>query len=103
MCIFISLQFSYGSLIVGLFLFTDIFISFLSLHPPNIGLSIVAAVDYNQLGFFLLANLCTGLVNFSMDTLNANWVVGLTVLCAYMVVLTLVFCVLLKLNIKIKL
>ncbi len=99
----ISLQFSYGTLIVGLFLLTDIVVCLLSRHPSNTSVSIVEAVDYNQLGFFLLANLLTGLVNFSMDTLSADWSIALTVLHVYMAVLALVFCLLLKLNIKIKL
>ena len=105
------LQFSYGALIVGLFLLTDVIVSTLShtsqvprphsLHSASVCL--ISAVDYNQLGFFLLANLFTGLVNFSMDTLSVSWTTGLVILLAYMAVLSFVFCTLYKFNIKIKL
>ena len=51
----------------------------------------ISAVDYNQLAFFLLANVLTGFVNFSMDTLAASVAVGLAVVVLYMLVLAAVF------------
>ena len=100
---------------VGLFLLTDLIAYTLALsshtphtphtpHDPHTScVCVVSAVDYNQLGFFLLANLLTGLVNFTMDTLSATPAIGLTVLAVYMSVLVGVFLTLFKLNIKLKL
>ena len=104
---------------VGLFLLTDLITYTLALsththhtplhtphtpHDPHkLRLCIVSAVDYNQLTFFLLANLLTGLVNITMDTLIATTTTSLAVLTVYMCVLVCVFLVLFKLNIKLKL
>ena len=63
----------------------------------------VSAVDFNQLGFFLLANIFTGLVNFLVDTLNTGATLSLIVLILYMACLMIVFLILHKFNIKIKL
>lgn len=68
-------------------------------RPP---LCTASAVDYNQLAFFVLANLLTGLVNFSMDTLNASALSALVVLLGYMAVLLVTFLVLHRYHIKIK-
>ena len=64
---------------------------------------IVSAVDYNQLGFFLLANLLTGLVNSSLDTLHTRPPLALAVLLSYMCVLVGVFLALHRLQIRLKL
>lgn len=61
-----------------------------------------SAVDYNQLVFFVLANVLTGLVNFSMDTLHADTAVALIVLTVYMAVLLAVFLTLHRFKVKIK-
>ncbi len=62
----------------------------------------VSAVDFNQLGFFLLANIFTGLVNFLVDTLNTGATLSLIILILYMACLMVVFLILHKFNIKIK-
>ena len=62
-----------------------------------------SAVDYNQLGFFVLANILTGLVNFTMDTLHASTVSALAVLLGYMAVMIAVSVVLHRCKLKIKL
>jgi phosphatidylinositol glycan class W len=76
--------------------------------PPTEGAGsphpcIASAVDYNQLLFFLVANVLTGLVNFSMDTLHAGMGVALTVLMVYMATLTALFLTLHRLRVKVKL
>lgn len=105
-------------MILGLFLLTDFIVYTLSLssrsphphlhtphttrepHKPSVCL--VSAVDYNQLAVFLLANLLTGLVNLSMDTLSAGTVTALLVLSGYMALLAAVFSALFTLRFKIK-
>ena len=69
--------------------------------PPP--LCMVSAVDYNQLLFFLLANLLTGLVNFSLDTLHTGPLLALAVLVGYMCVLVSLSLTLHRHRIKIKL
>ena len=61
-----------------------------------------SAVDYNQLVFFVLANILTGLVNFSMDTLHADSAVALIVLTMYMATLLAVFLTLHRFKVKVK-
>ena len=63
----------------------------------------VSAVDFNQLGFFLLANIFTGVVNFLVDTLNASMELSIVILILYMACLMAIFLVLHNLNIKMKL
>ena len=63
----------------------------------------VSAVDYNQLGFFLLANIFTGVVNFAVDTLNSGTVFSVIILVLYMACLMATFTTLHKLKLKIKL
>ena len=69
---------------------------------PERPLCAVSAVDHNQLAFFVLANLLTGLVNFSMDTLSASAPSALLVLLGYMAVLLVAFLTLHRYHIKIK-
>ena len=45
------------------------------------------AIDYNSLGFFLLANVLTGLVNLSMETVNSKGSSSMFILIAYLLVL----------------
>lgn len=68
----------------------------------SVPLCATSAVDYNQLGFFVLANVFTGLVNLSMDTLHASSVSALSVLLAYMALMLLVFVTLHRYKLKIK-
>ena len=63
----------------------------------------VSAVDFNQLGFFLLANVFTGVVNFLIDTLNSSVELSVVILVLYMASLMTIFLVLHKLKVKIKL
>jgi len=48
------------------------------------------AIDYNSLGFFLLANVLTGLVNLSMETVNSKGSSSMFILIAYLLVLQIV-------------
>ena len=70
-------------------------------HTSNI--CIISAIDYNQLFFFVVANLFTGFVNFSVDTLHASVSVSLAVLVVYMMVLVGIFVLLHRFRIKVKL
>lgn len=47
----------------------------------------IAAVNRNQLVYFLLANLLTGLVNFSIQTIFCTPLKGFVVICSYLLVL----------------
>lgn len=113
-----SLQFSYGFMVLSATLTIDLTVLILtgSTHkprPPPYGskvhdhpspepLCAASAVDYNQLAFFVLANVLTGVVNFSVNTLHVGSAVALVVLALYMAVLLMVFSVLHKYKIKIK-
>ncbi len=71
--------------------------------PPPVPQCLVSAVDYNQLPFFLLANVLTGVVNSLVDTLSAGPVVALLVVCCYMAALQVIATILHSNKIKIKL
>ena len=49
--------------------------------------SLLAAVDYNQLVFFLMGNLFTGMINLSMNTLTASTAESATIILGYMLTL----------------
>ena len=131
MCCF-AVQVSYGVMMLAVFLTIDVALHFLSSvlrkplpspHTPPTpsppqphngsdsatkhvrcsNVCFVSAVDFNQLGFFLLANIFTGLVNFLVDTLNTGAMFSIIILIIYMACLMAVFLILHRLNIKIKL
>lgn len=68
----------------------------------NFNVCIVSAMDYNQLFFFVTANVFTGFVNLAVDTLHASALVSLVVLVVYMAALAGVSVLLHWLRIKIK-
>ena len=51
---------------------------------------LISAIDYNQFVYFMLANVLTGLVNFTVDTLSVSSVSAITILVLYMITLSLV-------------
>ena len=51
---------------------------------------LISAIDFNQFTFFMLANLLTGLVNFTVDTLHTSAGPALLILSLYMITLALV-------------
>ena len=61
--------------------------------------SLLAAIDYNQLVFFLMGNLFTGMINLSMNTLTASEAVSLIIILCYMLTLCLFSLVLKHYNI----
>ena len=67
-------------------------------HSSNICL--VSAIDYNQFTFFLLANLSTGLVNMSVDTIYTGPVMSLIILGGHLVFLSIISILLHKFKIK---
>ena len=64
---------------------------------------VISAVDYNQLLFFVAANILTGLVNVSVDTLHAGPLQSLTILLLYMLVIVGTFVLLHTHRTKVKL
>ena len=66
-------------------------------------LCVMSAVNNNQMVIFLLANVLTGAVNFSMNTLEASSLTCVAVLCVYMTSLCAVAVFLYQHNLKIKL
>lgn len=62
---------------------------------------LMSAIDYNQFTFFILANLSTGLVNFTINTLAAGPLVSLCVVILHTLGLSIVIIGLKKLSIKI--
>ena len=61
--------------------------------------SLLAAIDYNQLVFFLMGNLFTGMINLSMNTLTASEAVSMTIILCYMLTLSLLSLVLKHYNV----
>ncbi|XP_042462073.1 uncharacterized protein At4g17910-like isoform X1 [Zingiber officinale] len=70
--------------------------------PYEKSLAIEEAFNQNLLGSFLMANVLTGLVNLSMDTLSASPVTSFTVLLGYSFLLSFVTSILWFCGIKIK-
>ena len=64
---------------------------------------VISAVDYNQLLFFVTANVLTGLVNMVVDTLHTGALQSLTILLLYMLVLVGMFVLLHTQRVKVKL
>ena len=64
---------------------------------------VISAVDYNQLLFFVIANVLTGLVNMVVDTLHTGALQSLTILLLYMLVLVGMFVLLHTQRVKVKL
>ena len=60
--------------------------------PPHVCL--ILALDRHQLGFFLAANVLTGLANVSLDTLGAGPPLALALITGYMLTLTAGFALL---------
>ena len=63
---------------------------------------IVKAVDFNPLLFFLVANLLTGMVNMSVETINTDDIQAVIIIIAYQAVLAVIVKLLYKFNIKMK-
>ena len=55
-----------------------------SLFTPKL----LAAMNFNSMGIFLLANVVTGLVNLSIDTTKCGDVASLLILITYLIVIT---------------
>ena len=61
--------------------------------------SLLTAIDYNQLVFFLMGNLFTGMINLSMNTLTASTAESATIILSYMLTLCVLSVVLKHYNI----
>ncbi|XP_067001177.2 uncharacterized protein [Anabrus simplex] len=64
---------------------------------------LLEAVNYNGLGFFLLANLCTGLVNLYIKTLFIGPALSVFIVAVYMLVVCLCTFILYRIGCKLKL
>lgn len=73
---------------------------FISFFPEDVCL--LSAVNYNGLLYFLLANVLTGLVNLSIDTLQLSTAQSMTILISYMGILSFVTLMLYKWKIRLK-
>ncbi|XP_068725962.1 phosphatidylinositol-glycan biosynthesis class W protein-like isoform X1 [Montipora capricornis] len=51
---------------------------------------LIAAINCNQLFYFLLANLLTGVVNFSIQTVHCSTRQGFLIVCIYLLILNLI-------------
>ena len=71
-------------------------------YKENDGFCLLEAINRNGLFYFLFANLLTGGVNFTMNTITAAPNTGLVVVTLYMLVLCLVTSVLHIYNISLK-
>lgn len=68
---------------------------------PSSHLCLISAIDYNQFTFFLLANISTGLVNFTVNTLEANSLFALLLIILHTVGVSLVIVLMKRLKIKV--
>ena len=120
--LFPLLQFAYSLLMLTVFLIIDLLVVPLS-HTLGLSLlsplytekdpreekrsqssiCVISAVDYNQLLFFVAANILTGLVNMFVDTLHTGALQSLTTLLLYMLVLVGMFVLLHTQRVKVKL
>ncbi|KAJ3191712.1 Glucosaminyl phosphatidylinositol (GlcN-PI) nositol acylation protein [Irineochytrium annulatum] len=75
-----SLVFLLGCLLI------DLAVTGMRSESPRVPI-LFESVNRNQLATFLLANLMTGVVNLSMDTINANLVMSFTILAGHMAVI----------------
>ena len=114
---FLIMQISMFGIILVLMFFVDVVsisLSFLtnspqsicpyfdSLHPKSSPhLCLISAIDYNQFTFFLLANLSTGLVNFTVDTMNTSTLNAFLLLSLHLVSLCVLAIVMKRYRIKI--
>lgn len=73
------------------------------LHTRPYAPIILSAISYNGLAFFLLANLMTGIVNLSMQTLLQDTLTAMVILTAYALILcsTITFLYLKRIKLKI--
>lgn len=54
---------------------------------PQKCLCLITAINFNQLGYFLIANILTGLVNLSSETITASPFKAFVILNTYLLVL----------------
>lgn len=108
---------SIGTTMTCLFIFLEVFYYFISFEKPKKQTTkdhpdldaneycpiILSAINYNGLGFFLGANLLTGLVNLMFQTLMIDSAASILILTTYMFVLCsiIVFLYLNKIKLKI--
>lgn len=62
---------------------------------------LMRSINYNGLAFFLLANVLTGLVNMTFDTIHMHQAASMVVMFLYCFVLNAVVCVMYAWQIKI--
>ena len=62
----------------------------------------VKAVDHNPLFFFLLANLMTGLINITVETINTEDNTAVLIIVGYQAILAIIVTCLYRCNIKLK-
>lgn len=63
---------------------------------------LITALNFNQLGYFLIANLLTGLVNLSLQTINASPSTAFFILNVYLFVLNGIILVLYRRKLLLK-
>ncbi|XP_052690321.1 phosphatidylinositol-glycan biosynthesis class W protein-like isoform X1 [Crassostrea angulata] len=76
--------------------------SFIFAKKKEEDVCLLSAVNYNGLLYFLLANVLTGLVNLSIDTLQLSTAQSMTILISYMGILSFVTLMLYKWKIRLK-
>ena len=63
---------------------------------------LLSAVNFNQLGYFIIANFLTGIVNLSMETIHAPPLTAFIILNIYLLVLNIIIMVLYRYKILLK-
>lgn len=81
---------------------TSSFVKDMSLDTSNCS-SLIASINYNQLMYFLLANLLTGVVNLSINTHDTSEILAFIIMNIYLIILHSVIMVLYKSNVSLRL
>ena len=81
---------------------TNSFVKDMSLGTSNCS-SLIASINYNQLMYFLLANLLTGVVNLSINTHDTSEILAFIIMNIYLIILHSVIMVLYKSNVSLRL
>ncbi|KAJ3000784.1 Glucosaminyl phosphatidylinositol (GlcN-PI) nositol acylation protein [Globomyces sp. JEL0801] len=84
-----------STMLLSLFLIDDCF------SVPNVPI-ILTSINQNQLAIFLFANILTGLINLTVNTLNFNHLQAFAILIVYLYVVGLVAALLHRWNITLK-
>ena len=69
--------------------------------PSSSHCCLISAIDYNQFIFFLIANVSTGIVNITINTMSVGPIMSFLVLSLHIAIISLIIIVMNRLSLKI--